>query len=182
MVSLFSLWMPILLSAVVCWIAGSLIWVVMPHHKKDFAPLDQEEQARNALRGLKPGLYNIPHVADPSKVTDEDRQRFAAGPVGFLTIMPDGLPNMGKNLVQQMIYYIVVGVIVAYVASVTLPSGADYLKVFQVVGTTAWLGFGFGAMQDSIWFGKPWSYNFKILIDALIYALLSAGIFGWLWP
>lgn len=182
MISLMSLWMPILVSAAACWIGGAVIWMVLPHHKSDFGKVDNENAARDALRSLRPGQYNIPHIADPSKLTDEDRQKFANGPVGFLTVLEKGVPNMGLHLVQQIVVNLVIAVLVAYVASATLPAGTDYLKVFQVAGVTAWLAYGFATLQDSVWFGRPWSASLKVIFDALIYAVLTAGIFGWLWP
>lgn len=182
MVSLMSLWLPILVSAALCWIGGALIWMALPHHKSDFAKVGNEKAARDALRNLPAGQYNIPHIADPSKLSDEERQMFADGPVGFVTVLDKGVPNMGPRLVQQFVVNVVVAILVAYVASATLSAGASYLKVFQVAGVTAWLAYGFATLQDSIWFGRPWSSSIKIVADALIYGVLTAGVFGWLWP
>jgi hypothetical protein len=30
--------------------------------------------------------------------------------------------------------------------------------------------------------GKPWTNGIKDMIDGLIYAGMTAGSFGWLWP
>ena len=70
----------------------------------------------------------------------------------------------------------------AYVASRVLPPGTDYLMVFRVIGTTAFLGFAVGLWQMSIWYRRAWSTTIKATIDGLIYGLLAAGVFGWLWP
>lgn len=182
MVSVAALWLPIVVSAVLCWLAGAVIWMVLPHHKNDFKALPDEQAARNALSGTGAGQYSIPHIPDPSKISDADKQKFADGPVAYLTVLPNGFPNMGKNLVQQMVHLLIVSTIVAYVAGAALPTGTAYLKVFQIVGTVTWLAYGFALIQESIWFGKPWSYVAKALADAFIYALLTAGVFGWLWP
>ncbi|NNF62048.1 MAG: hypothetical protein HKO55_09595 [Gammaproteobacteria bacterium] len=182
MVSLLSLWMPVLIAAALCWIAGAILWTALPLHKSDYARVDNEEAARDALRSLSAGQYNIPHIADPSKLSDDDKQKFADGPVAFITVLDKGMPNMGKNLVIQFIFYTVVSALVGYVAAASLPAGAAYLAVFQVVGMTAWLAYGAAALQDCIWFGRPWSTAFKSVFDALVYALLTAGVFGWLWP
>ena len=37
-------------------------------------------------------------------------------------------------------------------------------------------------VPDAIWFGRPWSFVMKGQFDALLYALLTAGVFGWMWP
>ena len=59
---------------------------------------------------------------------------------------------------------------------------ANYLEVFRVAGTTAFLGYAAAQVQDSIWKGQPWGVTLKHVLDGLIYALLTAGTFGWLWP
>ena len=90
--------------------------------------------------------------------------------------------NMTKSLVLSFVFYVAVSVVVAYLTSRTLAAGIDYLQVFRVAGTTAWLAYGFAVIPEAIWFGRPWSAVVKNLLDALLYALLTAGVFGWLWP
>jgi hypothetical protein len=51
-----------------------------------------------------------------------------------------------------------------------------------VAGTAAFLGYAAGAVPAAIWMGKPWRSAVKELADGLIYGLLTAGVFGWLWP
>lgn len=183
MISILSLWLPILLSALAVWVVSFLVWVVLPHHKKDFKAVDNEEAARAALKGLQPGQYNIPHVESQSEFKKPEVQKlFKDGPNGFLTILPNGLPAMGKSLVGSFLYYLVVGFLVAYVVHITVPAGADYLLVFRVTSAAAWLAYGFGIIPEAIWFGRPWSAIWKHLIDSLLYALVTAGFFGWLWP
>ncbi len=183
MVTITSLWLPILLSAVGVWIAGFLMWVVLPHHKNDYAKVSDEEAARNALRGLAPGQYTIPHAKDQSALKDpEFVKKLEQGPAGYLTIIPSAAPNMTKPLVLSFFYYVLVGVVVAYVCGRTLAPGADYLAVFRIAGTVAWAGYGLGIIQEGIWFGRPWSAVVKQVADSLVYGLVTAGMFGWLWP
>ena len=72
--------------------------------------------------------------------------------------------------------------LVAYVACLTLNAGADYMAVFRLTATVAWLAYGTATVPEAIWFGRPWSSIFKGFGDALIFALLTGGAFGWLWP
>ena len=37
-------------------------------------------------------------------------------------------------------------------------------------------------LQFSIWYRRSWVTTLKSMIDGLLYALLTAGTFGWLWP
>ena len=57
-----------------------------------------------------------------------------------------------------------------------------YLGVFRVAGTTAFIAYAAGLWQQSIWYSRPWSTTLKHTLDGLIYALLTGGAFGWLWP
>ncbi len=183
MVSITSLLLAVVLSAVVVWIVSALIWMVLPWHKKDFRPLADEQAARGALSGLEPGQYTLPHVTSPGDMKDpEVRKKFEDGPLGFITIMPNGVPSMGRGMALSFVYYLVVGFVVAYVASRTLPAGSEYLKVFQITGTVAFVAHGFSVFQDAIWFGRPYSSVWKTLLDAFIYGNVTGGVFGWLWP
>lgn len=183
MVSLAGLWLPIVLSAVAVFIVSSLVWMVLPWHKKDFAGLPNEARAREALRDAAPGMYSIPHAAERSHYqTAEYKKKLEEGPVGFLVMMPKGDPGMSRSLVQWFLWTLVVSFTAAYLAAETLGPGTAYLKVFQVVGVTAWLAYSWAQVQEGIWFGRPWGHVAKQLVDGLLYALVTAGIFGWLWP
>lgn len=185
MVSLGALWLPVLLAAGLVFAVSALVWMVLPHHRNDFRGLSNEEDVRAALSagGVSPGQYTIPHAPDREAYREPEMQaKFEAGPNAFLTVLPSGTPSMGKQFVQWFACSVVVGVVCAYVAGRTLPPGADYLQVFRVTGTVAWLAYGFAYLQEGIWFGRPWSFVGKQVLDALLYGLVTAGAFGWLWP
>ena len=80
------------------------------------------------------------------------------------------------------VYSLIVGVFAGYVTGRAVHPGANYLDVFRFVGATSFMGYGLALMQNSIWYWKKWSTTLKSMFDALIYALLTAGVFGWLWP
>lgn len=185
-VALVDLWLPILVAAVLVWILSALFWTVSPHHKQDFTKLPNEDQALSALRqaGAQPGHYAFPFCNDMALAkTPEFQKKLDDGPVGTLTITtPDVYRNMGKPMIQSVVFYLVVTLFVAYVTSRTVAAGTDYLAVFRVAGTTAFLAYGMGIIPDTIWFGRGWNRAWKHLVDALIYALFTAGVFGWRWP
>ena len=93
-----------------------------------------------------------------------------------------GPPVMPKFLVQWFVYCLLIGFFVAYLAAHTVPFGAKYPAVFRVVGTAAFLAYGLGHVSDGIWKGQTWLMTIKEVIDGLVYGLLTAGTFGWLWP
>lgn len=185
MVPLTSLWLPILLSTVVVFVASYVIHMVLPYHKSDYRQLPDEERATDVLRNadVTPGpAYYFPYFAFKEMKSAPVIEKLKRGPVGFLTVLPSGPPSMGKNLIQWFLYCIVMGVFAAYLCSRTRAAGTDYLEVLRVVGTVAFLGYGGAQAQESIWAGRSWVVTFKHIFDSLIYALLTAGIFGWLWP
>ena len=185
MVSLMSLWMPILLSGVFVFVASSIIHMVLTYHRSDFQKVPSEDAVMDALRtfNLAPGNYAMPCAGSPKEMgTPAFIEKATKGPVAFFTVIPSGPPSMGKNLILWFIYCVVVSFIAAYVGGRALGPGADYLAVFRFVGCTAFVGYAVGLWQDSIWYARAWSTTLKNTIDGLVYALLTAGTFGWLWP
>ena len=69
-----------------------------------------------------------------------------------------------------------------FTGSRSIPNGLDYLHVFRFVGTTAFMAYGVSCLVDSIWRTMPWSNTFRSMFDGLLYSLVTAGVFGWLWP
>ena len=185
MISIFSLWLPILLSAVVVFIVSSFVHMVLPWHKNDYPKLPQEDKVMDALRPLNipGGMYMAPR-ADNSKDmrSPEFKAKFERGPVLMLNIWENRTLSMTKNLIQWFVYSLVIGIFAAYVASRAVSPGAEYLHVFRFTGVTAFLGYTAASWQESIWYNRAWNLTIKSTIDGLLYALLTAGVFGWLWP
>ena len=185
MVGITSLVLPILLSAVIVFVASSIIHMALPWHKNDYPKVPNEDALRSALRPLAipPGDYMVPR---PSGREEMQSPQFAAkvqeGPNLVLTVLPNGPWSMARNLGLWFVYLVVVGVFAAYVAGRALPAGSVYLQVFRFVGTTAFLAYAAALWQMSIWYRRSWAITIKSTIDGLIYALLTAGTFGWLWP
>lgn len=77
-----------------------------------------------------------------------------------------------------------ISVFVAYLTSLALPLGTkhDYMKVFRIAGTVAVLGYAFSNVTDSIWKGVSWAITLRFVFDGIVYGLVTAGTFGWLWP
>jgi len=184
MVSLAALWLPILLSAVIVFVASSLMHMLLTYHKSDYGQLPNEEAVRDVLRpaNLKPGLYIFPFCTHKEMKSPAVMEKYKQGPVGFLTILPSGPPNMGKFLVQWFVFCLIVGVFVAYLTGHTVAAGTHYLAVFRVAGTAAFLAYGLGNLSNGIWKGQRWGATIKEVADGLVYGLLTAGCFGWLWP
>ena len=72
MVAVTALWLPILLSAVIVFVASSIIHMVLPFHRKDYKPVPSEDGVMEALRrfSIPPGDYLMPCPTGPSAMKD----------------------------------------------------------------------------------------------------------------
>jgi len=184
MVPLTALWLPILLSAVIVFVASSVMHMVLPYHRNDYQPLPDEEKVLVALRtaGVKRALYVFPFCTHKEMKSPAMVERYKQGPVGTITVFPSGPPAMPKFLGLWFGYCLLLGFFVAYLTGRTLAPGTDYLMVFRVAGTAGFMAYGLGNLSNGIWKGQPWSMVLKETLDGLVYGLLTAGTFGWLWP
>jgi hypothetical protein len=184
MVPLAALWLPILLSAVVVFVASSIMHMVLPYHRSDYSQLPDEDKILATLRAasLKRGLYVFPYCTHKDMKSPAIAEKQKLGPVGFMTVLPSGPPVLPKFLGQWFVFCLLIGILVAYLSAHSVAFGANYRAVFRVAGTAAFLAYGLGQLSNGIWKGEKWSVVFKEVIDGLVYALLTAGVFGWLWP
>lgn len=179
------LWLPILCSTAAVFVAAALVWMVMPHHKKDYKALPEEEAVRKALQAAppKPGMYYLPSAAITDEwKTEEGRKKFEEGPVAVLLVSPTGMPKMGSKMLASFLYHLVVSIFVAYLGQLTVPAGATFTQVFRVVGVGAVLAYSAAHFPFAIWFGRSMSAAFKEMGDGIAYGLITAAIFGFLWP
>ena len=185
MVPVMSLCIPILLSAVLVFIVSSILHMMLPWHRGDMKQLPSEDSIMEAFRraNVPPGDYMVPycdsmkHMKDPAFLEKRNK-----GPIGMMTIVKGGPPSMGSSLVQWFLYSLLVGVFAAYLTGRALGPGAPYLAVFRFAGAAGFLGYSMALLQNSIWYKRNWTATIKTMIDGLVYGLVTAGAFGWLWP
>jgi hypothetical protein len=180
-----SLWLPVVVSAVAVFVVSSIVHMVLRYHRADYKGLPDEDSVAAALRKDKPapGVYFIPHCLDMAQLKDPAiRKKFEDGPVAILTLRPNGQPSMGKSLVQWFLLCFLVSFVTAYIARHTLNSASDGLAVLRITGTVAFVAYGFGYLQDSIWKSIPWSNSLRGIFDAVLYGLTTGLVFRLLWP
>ena len=185
MTELQELWLPIFLSSVLVFVASSIIHMASPWHKNDYPRAPNEDRFMDAVRALEipPGDYMVPRPSSGKDMrSPEFLEKLNKGPVMILTMLPNGMMSMTRNLTLWFLYIVVVSVFAAYVAGRALPPVEAYPRVFEFVAVTAFLGYSAALWQMSIWYRRAWSTTIKATVDGLIYALLTAGMFGWLWP
>lgn len=182
---LLAFWLPILVSSVLVFVVSAILHTVLPWHQGDLWQVPQQDKVMDALRpfGIPPGDYMLPRPSSRREwKTPEFTEKMRKGPTALLTVYPSGCTGMGKSLALWFLYLLVIGYFAAYVSAHTLPVGTPYPRVFRIAGITAFLGYAPALWQMSIWWRRSWSTTVKSTIDGVIYAGLTAGTFGWLWP
>jgi hypothetical protein len=185
MVPMTSLVLPIVLAAVLVFVASSIIHMVLGYHAGDMRKLPREDDALDALRRLNipPGDYAAPRPDSMAGMNKpEFIEKMKRGPIVLMTIAAGGGANMGASLAKWFIYTVVVGVFVAYVTGRVFAPGVGYLQVFRLAGTAAFMAYALALPQHAIWYRRSWRTTLLSMFDGLIYGLLTGGAFGWLWP
>ena len=187
MVPLTSLILPIVVSAIVVFVASSIIHMVLGYHRTDLRKLPdpQEDEILAVVQrlNLRPADYGVPHPGSPERMKDPAFvAKMNKGPIVFMNVVPGEPPNLGRPLALWFVYTLVVTFFAAYITSRAVTPATDYLTVFRFIGTSAFMGYALGQIPESIWWRRRWTRTFISVFDSLIYALLTAGVFGWLWP
>ena len=185
MVPVMSLLVPILVSGVIVFIASSLVHMVLGYHKADFRRLPSEDEAMAALRSfnIPPGDYMVP--CPPSREvmrTPEFQDKWNKGPKLIATVMKPGPFSMGSSMLKWFVFCCVVSLFAGYVAGSVHAPGTKYLVIFRTVGCAAFMGYALGEWPAHIWYQRSLGTTLRQSIDGLVYGLLTAGVFGWLWP
>ncbi|WP_299074482.1 hypothetical protein [uncultured Paraglaciecola sp.] len=184
-VSVSDLWLAILVTGLLSWVASAFIHMLFKYHNADYKGLSNEQGVSIALAETSPspGLYTLPYCSDMQAMAEEAMQKkFTEGPVAMVTIMPNGMPNMGKLLSQQIVFFITGSFLIGYLASISIVQSADHIMVFRQVFVAGFLTYGWAQIPISIWMGQPWANCLRYLLDALIYAAVAGAIFALLWP
>jgi hypothetical protein len=185
MSALPQLWLPILASSVLIFIASSLIHMVIRWHKSDYRKLANEDEVRAAIRAGKPdpGLYVLPHCAEMKDMQNPEMlQKFIEGPAGFVNLRAAGAPRIGGALLQWFVFTLIIATAAASLALQAYGIGGDSHKAGHLVGIVSLLVYSGASVPEGIWMAKPWKSVLKHAIDGLIYATISALTFMWLWP
>lgn len=179
--SVWSLWLPIIVSGVALFFASWVAWMLLPHHKGEWKGLPNEDGLMNTLKGagIPPGQYMFPYAASPEECKSEAfKAKMKAGPSGTLTVF-QGSCSAGQNMVCTWLLFTVLSFIIAYLAGQVLGPGETFMKVFQFVGTAGILTYGSSGLLNAIWFHRKVGGD---IADGIAYGLITGLIFAAMWP
>ena len=183
--SLLALWLPILLSAVVVFVISSLVHMVFKYHATDYGTVANEDAVRAAINAGNPapGRYVIPHCKDMKDMASpEMTKKYQEGPVMHFTILPKGVPGLGKYLGQWLLWSLVIAAVVGWLTAKAYGLGAPAQGAAKFAAVLTFIAHGFGTVTESIWVGRPWGSSARYLLDSALYALGTWAVFLWLWP
>jgi hypothetical protein len=178
------LWLPILISAAIVWIASAVIWMALPHHAHDFDTMPNEAEFLSTLKSwsLRPGNYGFPNFGDKTKFSDpEKKKQWEEGPLGILNVWPPQ-KGMGANMVLSFLVYLVVSLLIGYLGWEALGPGHGFWKVFQILGTAGILAYSFAFLPNGIWFNQKRRALAMNMVDGIVLGLLTGLVFASLWP
>lgn len=185
MSELGGLWIPIVVSAIAVVFASVAARVIIGHHNADWKDLPEEEATAEHLQksGTAPGMYLFPGRRRKLTTDLEElrQQRMNSGPWGTVNIWARQ-PSIGRQLLQTLTFCLVTSVVVGYLGTLALSSGAQFMQVFRVTGTAGILAYAFGGVPNAIWFGTHLRSAVMDVIDGVCFGLITGVVFGLLWP
>src|SRR5258707_2922539 len=126
MTGLDTLWLPLIVSSVIVFIASSVIHMLLPWHKSDYPKFAKQDAVLDVLRPLDipPGDYMMPCPGSRDEMgSPEFSEKLKQGPVVVMTVIPSGPFSMGRNLALWFVYIVVVGCFAALITARALPPG-----------------------------------------------------------
>jgi hypothetical protein len=167
MVPTVTLWLPILVSAVVVFVASSVIHMVLGYHAGDVKALPKEDETMAALRkfAIPPGDYAMPRAGSMKRCGHPRSSKLKAGPVVFMTV--GRAASSDDREPGPLVRLFAVRGSVRGVHRRSRPrSGASYLAVFRFAGRRR-SARARGLVRQSIWYDRSWA-AFKSVLDGLI--------------
>jgi hypothetical protein len=185
MLSLLSLWLPIVVSAAVVFLASSVVHMVLKYHANDFHAVPSEHDVMEALRrfSIPPGEYLMPKPDSMAAMQSPAYQeKLARGPIAMLTIVKHERGDLGRRLLNWFVYCLFMSLFAAYITNLAVGPGTEFRVVFRIASCAAFMCYGLALWQNTIWHNRSWATTLKSSIDGLIYGFLTGAVFAWLWP
>lgn len=177
--SVFELWIPILLAGLATHILSTLFWTVLPNHKTEWQALSNEDDFYRLQAGKIPaGQYMFPYPSSGEVINSDEYKAKTNKGTGMLIVW-DGPLNMGKAIGLTLVAFMVIAFVIGYLASMGLDKGADFMTVFRFVTTAGLLAHISARFPNIFWFRKKIAMD---IVDGVAFAFATGLIFAWLWP
>ncbi|QDU59129.1 hypothetical protein [Aeoliella mucimassa] len=179
--NLLDLWLPIVLTGVATHIASTIAWTALKHHDPEWNKLPVEDDLLDFVdaKQVSPQQYLFPYCDDMKEMgTPEFKEKLRTRCTGMLVLWKRP-PHMGKAIASTLTYFLVVAILTGYVASIAFAPGASRIDVFRLVFTVGVLCHAFSPLPFVFWFPRKYVLE---MVDGVVYALVTAGIFAGLWP
>lgn len=180
-VSLKKLLLTALAGAIVAFTWGMISWMALPWHHDNFNALTDEVAVGQSLKANAPkeGIYFLPYMAPEDHGNAEKEMKWAedaaAGPFGFLVIVPDGIThNMGPSMAIQFFTVFIVALLLSIIIgkmNVTCPRGR---AVFTMLAALTGALLSHGAHWN--WWSFPINYTLVSIAEIAIQWLLAGFV------
>ncbi len=179
--SILDLWLPILLAGLATHIASIVAWMFLPHHKPEWNKLPAEDDLLDLLdeKQVAANQYLFPYSDDHKEMSTPEFQEKMKTRCRGMLILWSSPPNMGKAISLTLAFFMVAAFAIGYLASIAFEPGANRLDVFRLVLMAGLLCHAAGPFPGVFWFRKFYAME---VLDGVVYALITAGLFAWLWP
>ena len=177
---LTSLLIPIVVATVAVFFTSFLSWMVLQLHRQDWGKIPQEDQFMEAARkcDIPLGNYAFPACSSQEEMKSEAfLAKMKAGPRGVMSVYAE--VNMGKNLGLTFVYFLVCNFCLAYLATLALKPGAEFMAVLRFVSTAGLMTYLAGIVPHSIWFRCRIVGH---IVEAIVFAAIVGVIYGAMWP
>ncbi|MCM2372631.1 hypothetical protein [Aporhodopirellula aestuarii] len=178
--TVFDLWLPIVLSGLATHILSTLNWMVFPHHKPEWQKLPAEDQLQDmvVLEKIPAGQYMLPFTDRPEEMKSEAFQGKQAKCTGMLILWERPI-NMMSAIGKTIAFFMVAAFVIGYLASLALAPGASFGTVMQFVVTAGLLTHCAAHFPHVFWFKRRIAME---LLDGVVYAVVTGLIFAIVWP
>ena len=131
-------------------------------------------------QNIPTGNYIFPHANNSKEQTSKEfTEAYTKGPRGLLDVYE--MPNMGVNMAQTILYFLVTVATIGYITHVACPPGSeglDFMRVFRIAGTIGILTYATSNVLHRVWFKKRvWTE----ILDGTIYGMVLGLIFAFFW-
>jgi hypothetical protein len=180
LMSVYDLWLPILVTGIATHLLSTLAWMLLPHHRLEWQKIPAEEAFQDAIvaHNIGAGQYVFPFTQDMKEIKTEAFQKRQNTCQGMLVLRNSSL-NMGAAILKTLTHFLVVAFVIGYLASLGLPAGAPFPKVVQFVTTAGLLTHCAAHFPHVFWFPRKIAME---LIDGIVFSLATGLVFAAFWP